>query len=154
MQLPSIDVVERVVQTLHAHDLAPALGGSGLLVALGLAETANDWDLTVDAPENAVRTALDNGRFSFRDETTADHLYATERRFVIDGGDHSIDLLVGFALRSSDGVVRLPTRVTGWWNGLPLADPVVWERAYALLDRPAKAAALRRWLASAARPSS
>ncbi|AGP56349.1 hypothetical protein M271_24275 [Streptomyces rapamycinicus NRRL 5491] len=126
--------------------MEPALGGSGLLVALGLAEVAHDWDLTVDSPEDAVREALAEGGFRFSDRTGGDRLYATRRRFVIDGGDHSIDLLVGFALRSTDEVVPLPTRVTGAWRELPLADPVVWERAYVLLGRPGKAAALRQWL--------
>ncbi|WP_132821925.1 hypothetical protein [Streptomyces hainanensis] len=126
--------------------MEPALGGSGLLVALGLAETAHDWDLTVDSPEDTVRGALDEDGFAFSDATGGGRLYATRGRFVIDGGDHSVDLLVGFALRSVDEVVSLPARVTGSWRGLPLADPVVWERAYVLLGRPAKAAALRQWL--------
>ena len=126
--------------------MEPALGGSGLLVALGLAEIAHDWDLTVDSPDDAVREVLDEGGFRFSDGTGGDPLYATRRRFVIDGGDHSIDLLVGFALRSADQVVPLPSQVTGSWRGLPLADPVVWEQAYVLLGRPGKAAVLRQWL--------
>lgn len=126
--------------------MEPALGGSGLLVALGLVTIAQDWDLTVDSREDAVREALDEGGFRYWDGTGGDRVYATRRRFVIDGGDHSIDLLVGFALRSADEVVPLPTQVTGSWRGLPLADPVVWERAYLLLGRPKKAAVLRQWL--------
>lgn len=133
---------------MRAHGLVPALGGSGLLVALGLAETAHDWDVTVDAPVAAVDTALRLGGLSYTDATSGDALYATRRRYVIDGGDHQVDLLVGFALCGPAGVERLPTRVTGTWQGIPLADPVVWERAYTLLNRPEKAAALRRWLAS------
>ncbi|MFE0424914.1 hypothetical protein [Streptomyces sp. NPDC058953] len=126
--------------------MEPALGGSGLLVALGLADQANDWDLTVDSPGDAVHQALVEGGFGFTDRTGGDRLYGTRRRFVIDGGDHSVDLLVGFAVRTADEVVPLPTRVTGVWRELPLADPVVWERAYVLLGRPGKAALLRQWL--------
>jgi hypothetical protein len=128
--------------------VAPALGGSGLLVALGLTETARDWDLTVDAPEHVVRAALRDTGLSFRDGTARGGRYATECRFVIDGGDHSVDLLVGFALYGPSGIETLPTRISGHWNGLPLADPAVWARAYRLLDRPAKARALERWLAT------
>ncbi|MEU6115888.1 hypothetical protein ABZ840_15355 [Streptomyces sp. NPDC047117] len=146
MRTPPVDVVMRVVRSLRARGMEPALGGSGLLVALGLTEIAHDWDLTVDSPEAAVREALDDGGFRFSDGTGGDPLYATRRRFIIDGGGHSIDLLVGFALRSADEVVPLPSQVTGSWRGLPLADPVVWERAYVLLGRPKKAAALRQWL--------
>lgn len=146
MGTPPRDVVDHLVRALRARGMEPAVGGSGLLVALGLADTANDWDVTVDAPDDAVRRVLGEEGFRFADGTTRNATYATRRRFVVDGGDHSVDLLVGFALRSADGEVPLPTRVTGWWNGLPLADPAVWERAYVLLGRPEKAAALRRWL--------
>ncbi|MER5969227.1 hypothetical protein ABT112_05675 [Streptomyces sp. NPDC002055] len=146
MRTPPIDLVKRVVWSLRAQGMEPALGGSGLLVALGLAEIAHDWDLTVDSPDEAVRDALAEGGFRFSDGTGGDPLYATRRRFVIDGGDHSIDLLVGFALWSADQVVPLPSQVTGSWRGLPLADPVVWEQAYVLLGRQGKAAMLRQWL--------
>lgn len=147
MRIPPLDVVERLVRSLRARGMEPAVGGSGLLVALGLAEEANDWDVTVDAPDDAVRRVLDEDGFAYSDGTSGDGLYATERRYVVDGGDHSVDLLVGFALQAEDGgVERVPARVTGTWNGLPLADPAVWARAYELLGRPAKAAALRDWL--------
>ncbi|MFD5552821.1 hypothetical protein ACFWIA_03150 [Streptomyces sp. NPDC127068] len=146
MRIPSVTVVQHVVRCLSTHGMEPALGGSGLLVALGLADTAHDWDLTVDSQGEAVREALDEGGFSFLDATGGDPVYATHRRYLIDGGDHSVDLLVGFALRTADEVVPLPSRVTGSWSGLPLADPKVWERAYVLLGRHHKAALLRQWL--------
>ncbi|MER6840388.1 hypothetical protein [Streptomyces platensis] len=150
MQTPTTGVLRGVIRILRARGMEPALGGSGLLVALGLAEIAHDWDLTVDSPADAVREALGEGGFRFSDGTGGDRVYATRRRFVIDGGDHTIDLLVGFALRSTDEIVPLPTQVTGSWRGLPLADPVVWERAYILLGRSGKAALLRQWLSDEA----
>jgi len=51
--------------------LAPAVGGSGLLVALGLAEVAHDWDVTVDAPVPTVAAALDETSFSYRNGRTS-----------------------------------------------------------------------------------
>lgn len=137
---------------MQAQGLSPALGGSGLLVALGLTDTAHDWDVTVDAPVATVYAALDGGGFTYTEATAGDGVYATGRRYVIDGVDHHIDLLVGFALRGPAGVEKLPTRISGTWRGIPLADPVVWERAYTLLNRPTKAAALRQWLASGESP--
>lgn len=143
MDTPPFGAVTRLVDALRSAGLTPALGGSGLLVALGLADTAHDWDLTVDAPEARVRAALDAGGFSYADRTSDTAPYATARRFVIAAGDHEIDLLLHFALHGPAGPEPLPTRVTGTWRGLPLADPVVWARAYDLLGRPEKAAALR-----------
>lgn len=148
MSLPPLGVVTRVVAALHARSLTPAIGGSGLLVALGLAEVANDWDVTVDAPQAAVAEALHAAGIAYRDGTGEGGVYATERRWVINGGDHEVDLLLGFALRGPAGVEQLPTRVSGRWRGLPIGDPAVWARAYLLLERPAKAEVLYSWLRS------
>jgi hypothetical protein len=131
--------VHRLVAVLQIASWRPAIGGSGLLVALGLAGKARDWDVTVDAPAEAVVATLDRAGLSYRDETRTDGIYASDRCLVLDG---PIDLLVNFALRGPDGVERLPTRVTGCWSGLPLADPAVWARAYRMLGRDAKAALL------------
>ncbi|WP_028921456.1 hypothetical protein [Pseudonocardia acaciae] len=144
MSVPRLDVVLAVVGALRADGLVAAVGGSGLLVALGLAEVAHDWDVTVDAPTSSVAAALRRGGLDFRDGTERGGVYASDARYVIDGGDHDIDVLVNFALRGPGGVVRLPTVVTGCWRGLPLADPEVWARAYRLLGRAAKATALER----------
>ncbi|MBO0882449.1 MAG: hypothetical protein J2P17_19380 [Mycobacterium sp.] len=135
-----------MVQALTVHGLNPALGGSGLLVALGLADVAHDWDVTVDAPNTAVIAALADAALEYRDGTIREGIYATSRRYVIDGGSHDVDLLVNFALHTPTGIETLPTRVTGRWRGIPLADPAVWARAYRLLGRGAKAEALERWL--------
>lgn len=146
MQIPPVEPVARLVTALERAGQRPALGGSGLLVALGLADAANDWDVTVDAPVSAVTEALDAGGFGYRDETLTTGVYATGLRLVVAVDGHDIDLLVNFALRGPHGVEPLPARVTGRWRGLPVGDPVVWERAYRLLGRGAKAALLERWL--------
>jgi hypothetical protein len=134
------------VDALTVHGLNPALGGSGLLVALGLADVARDWDVTVDGGNTAVIAALDDSGLKYRDGTVRDGIYATGRRYVVDGGGHDVDLLVNFALHAPTGAETLLTRVTGRWRGIPLADPAVWARAYRLLGRGAKAEALERWL--------
>jgi hypothetical protein len=144
---PPLATLAHVIDVLERNGLTPALGGSGLLVGLGLADHANDWDVTVDAPNDAVAAALDEAGVGYRDATVRDDAYATGIRYVIDGGDHDIDLLVNFALRGPSGVEALPTRVTGRWQGLPLGDPAVWLRAYRLLGRPSRADVLERWLA-------
>ncbi|WP_146147483.1 hypothetical protein [Prauserella shujinwangii] len=146
MRIPPLDPLLHLVATFEKQGLAPAVGGSGLLVALGLADTARDWDVTVDAEVPPVVAALEHTGLPYRDGTDHD-FYATERRYVVDGGDHDLDLLVNFAIRTPGGTERLPARVTGRWRGVPLADPAVWARAYRLMNRPAKAETLERWLA-------
>ncbi|MBN6038339.1 hypothetical protein [Amycolatopsis sp. 195334CR] len=146
MRIPPITVAQRVVTALEAGGFTAAVGGSGLLVALELSDVANDWDVTVDADAHEVGAALERAGLTYRDDTAGGG-YATDVRFVVSEAGHEVDVLVGFALRGPDGVERLPTRVSGHWRGLPLADPRVWARAYRLLDRPAKAEILDRWLA-------
>ncbi|PXY33459.1 hypothetical protein BAY59_10245 [Prauserella coralliicola] len=131
-----MEPVVRVVTALRAAGLNPAVGGSGLLVALGLAEVANDWDVTVDADAETVREALDAASLTYRE--------LDQGRYVIDG----VDVMVNFALTGPAGVEALPTRVTGEWQGLPIGDPEVWARAYRLLGREAKADLLERYLES------
>jgi len=132
-----------VIAALEAGGLTPAIGGSGLLVALELVDVARDWDVTVDAYAHEVVGAMDQAGLVYRDDTVRDDLYATDVRFVVSVAGHEVDVLVGFALRSPAGKVeRLQTRVSGHWLGLPL----VWAWAYRLLNRPAKAEVLEQWL--------
>ncbi|MFF5993063.1 hypothetical protein [Prauserella flavalba] len=134
MRIPPLEPAARVVTALREAGLAPAVGGSGLLVALGLAEVANDWDVTVDADAETVTTALDAAGLSYRP--------LDQGRYAIG----EVDLMVDFALPGPAGVEALPTRVTGEWQGLPIGDPEVWARAYRLLGRDAKADLLERYL--------
>lgn len=55
---PRLDVVRRVVASLVAGSVPVALGGSGLLAALGLVDRVRDWDLTTDGTPEQVIAAL------------------------------------------------------------------------------------------------
>jgi hypothetical protein len=131
---------------MRERGLVTAIGGSGLLASLGLVEEVHDWDLTTDAPTHSVVEALRSAGWPFRNATVRDGVYATRDRFAVEGADHEVDVLVGFAAYDGDQVVHLPTRVTGHWNDLPMADPVVWARAYRLIGRTDRAALLDEWL--------
>jgi hypothetical protein len=144
--MPHLDVVLRTVDTLQKHAMVTALGGSGLLAALGLTDRVRDWDLTTDAEPDLVASALRAARLRHDQVTAGDGGYATRARFRVDGGDHEVDLLVGFAFRVDGSTIPMPTRVTGHWQGLPLGDPVVWAQAYRLMGRPGRVAALQTWL--------
>jgi hypothetical protein len=148
IQMPALDLVQATVTALQEQRLIVALGGSGLLAALGLTRRVRDWDLTTDAEPPAVERALRAGRLEYSMVSAGDGVFATRSRYRIDADDHEVDLLVGFALRTSDGTVAIPTRVSGSWRGLPLADPAAWALAYELMGRHESAGLLRSRLNS------
>lgn len=118
---------------LEAQGISCALGGSGLLAALGLETIVRDWDLTTDAALEAV-TAATSGR---RGELCGPSGLHADSKLVF--AEPCIELIVGFALQSGGRVCRLPTIVTGRWRGLPLGSPETWAIAYALMGRQEKA---------------
>ncbi|HYM80903.1 MAG TPA: hypothetical protein VEY91_05775 [Candidatus Limnocylindria bacterium] len=129
---PLIDVVHR----LEERGLVCALGGSGLLAALGLETSVHDWDLTTDAPVDDVLAALDGLPFQ---RFGPDDLHADQKLA------HSpVEVIVGFAFFAEGGIVRIPTLVRGRWRGVPLGSPECWAVAYALLGRTEKSERLFR----------
>ena len=125
---PLLDVVAR----LEAAGLVCALGGSGLLAALGLAHAVRDWDLTTDAPIEAVRAALDGLAVTWKG---SDALHA-DQKLMLD--DAAVEVIVGFAFHVGGRVVRIPTIVSGRRDGVPIGSPEAWAVAYALLGRREK----------------
>jgi hypothetical protein len=125
-----------LAERMERAGMVVALGGSGLLAALELTDSVGDWDLTTDAPLDRITAALAGEPFTHKgpDALHADH------KLMLAGG--SIDLIVGFAFHTPRGVVRIPTRASGRWNGIPIGSPEGWAVAYHLLDRPRKSEAL------------
>ncbi|MBI3539408.1 MAG: hypothetical protein HY076_03950 [Candidatus Eisenbacteria bacterium] len=119
---PPIAPLAEVVARLERAGFALALGGSGLLAALGLSDTVRDWDLTTDAAQDETRAVV------------AD-LEPTE-------------LICRFAFHVKGGVVRIPTVVTRHWRGIPVGSAEAWAVAYALMDRGEKSERLFTWLAA------
>lgn len=146
-KIPPLEPVSTLIASLESHKAVAAIGGSGLLASLGLVDTVRDWDVTSDAPTSVVVEALKAEGLTARFETDRGGIYATRERLVVEAGGHGIDLLLGFAARTADGVVRFPTRVVGRWLGLPIADPVVWRDAYRAIGREERAILLDVWLA-------
>lgn len=133
---PPKEPLIRLLERLQAAGIEAAVGGSGLLFPLGLVGKVNDWDLTTDGAPEQVRAALDG--LSWEDRTGGFD-YATAGRFVVFAGDMEIDLICRFAVAGEAGVVRLPTLVTGHWQGIPLGSLEVWAAAYWLIGRTQKA---------------
>jgi hypothetical protein len=145
VQLPPLPVVAAVIDALLVQGAAPAVGGSGLLAALGLVDRVRDWDVTTDAPTATVQAALSSTGLPVDPVPAGEGRYATRARFAVDGDGHDVDVIVGFAVRDHGDVVPLPTRVTRTWLGLPIADPRVWLEAYRLLGRHDRALLLQHW---------
>lgn len=122
-----------------------AAGGSGLLAALGLIDRVRDWHVTTDAPTQTVQAALSATGLPVAPASAGQGSFATRARFAVRGVGHDVDVLVGFSLRDRGQVFPLPTRVTRTWRGLPIADPMVWLRAYRLLGRHDRADQLQHW---------
>ena len=148
-----MDVLRAVLAALDEVGVVAALGGSGLLAALGLVDRVRDWDVTTDADPDVVRSALDAHRLAHQAEPAGDGVFATTAHLRVDGGDHDIDLIVGFAVRVGDAVITLPTRVTSHWDGIPLGDPRIWAAAYRHISRHDRADVLDEWLAGVTQES-
>ena len=144
-EVPELGVVQLVLHSLKESGLVAAIGGSGLLAALGLTQVVHDWDVTTDGPTSIVEVALDTAGVSYREAPAGIGVYASDGLYVVDGGSHEIDVIVGFAVRVGGRRIELPTRVSATWQGIPLADPSVWERAYRLIGQPSKADLLSQW---------
>ena len=138
---PSPDPLLDAVRRLEGAGLVVALGGSGLLGALGLGSEAHDWDLTTDATPDEVVSRLAGIEIE-RVGTSGIH---ADHKVRIAGG--AVEIICGFAIRSGDGVVRIPTVVTDRAEGVPLGSPEAWAVAYALLGREEKSERLLKWLA-------
>jgi hypothetical protein len=133
---PPLALLRDYVERLERGGLTVALGGSGLLAALGLGDTVRDWDLTCDAPLDRVVAALDGEPFVHHG---SDELHADQKLAL---ADDTVEVILGFAFHVGGAVVRIPTIVSARVEGIPLASPEAWAVAYALLDRPPKSDAL------------
>lgn len=138
---PPLPPLHDVIGRLERAGITAALGGSGLLAALGLATEVRDWDLTTDASQGEVAAAL----AGLDQELAGSSGVHADHKVMLPGV--SVEVICRFAFHVKGGVVRIPTRVTRRWQDVPVGSPEAWAVAYALLDRPAKADLLWSWLA-------
>lgn len=133
---PPLALLCGAVERLERGGVTVALGGSGLLAALGLVETVGDWDLTTDDPFGRVAAALAGEPYT---DHGSDDLHADRKLVLADG---AVELILGLAFHVAGGVVRIPTMVSARVEGIPLGSPECWAVAYDLLGRREKSAAL------------
>lgn len=137
---PPLETVRALQAALAEAGVASVVGGSGLLAALELVTEARDWDLVL--PAGSLETAervLAALELEATRAPVGHPLYATEAMLAVDAGDHTIDVLVGFAVRTPDGVVAIPARQGGVWRGLMMARADDWAVAYRAMGRDAHA---------------
>ena len=137
---PPLAGAHEIVARLERAGITVALGGSGLLAALGLATSVHDWDLTTDAPRDRVEAVLVGLPWGYKG---SDELHADEKLIV---PALELEIIRGFAFFTAHGIVRIPTVVTRRWAGLPVGSPVAWAVAYGLLGREPKCEALFAWV--------
>jgi hypothetical protein len=140
---PPLETVRALQAALADAGVPSVIGGSGLLASLGLVDEARDWDLVL--PAGSVETAERVLAALGLDATRAPEghpRYATEAMLAVDAGDHSIDVLVGFAVRPARGVVAIPPGAGDTWRGLVMARADDWAVAYRAMGRDARAALL------------
>ncbi len=146
-QLPPLEPLRQVARHLDAASIEWALGGSALLHALGLSNSVGDWDLTVDVSQEDAHAAL-------RDLAPTLHgnfrIHADHKVVCFDGTVEVICRFAFFRPDGGDGVIRIPTMVSGMWNGFPTGSPEAWAVAYTLMigekpGRAEKAEALFAW---------
>jgi len=140
---PPLAPLRAVLERLDGAGIACAIGGSALLVSLGLARAARDWDVTTDA---AIETLDERFAGVPHERFGASGIHA-DHKLVFEGG--AVELIARFAFVTDAGVCRIPTAVAARWNGLPMGSPEAWAVAYALLARDPREGAGRAGKAAA-----
>lgn len=124
---PPLPPLHLAIARLEAAGIPHALGASGLCASLGLVPVVHDWDVTCEASLDTLTELFaeqPHERFG-NSGCHADH------KLNLEGG--GIELIARFAFFVADGIVRIPTRVTGYWQGVPIGSPEAWAVAYALM---------------------
>jgi hypothetical protein len=137
---PPLPPLLEVIRRLERAGVEVALGGSGLLAALGLGNTIRDWDLTTDAEQPGVHALLADLGVALAGSSG---VHADSKVML---PSLEIECICRFAFHVDGAVVRIPSVVTRRWRGVPVGSPEAWAIAYALLGRAEKSERLFGWL--------
>lgn len=124
---PPLAPLHMALARLEDAGIPHALGASGLCASLGLVTVVNDWDVTVEASLDTL-AGIFAGQPHERFGNSGCH---ADHKLNLEGG--AIELIARFAFFVDGGIVRIPTRVTGHWQGIPVGAPESWAVAYALM---------------------
>lgn len=138
------NTLQSVTSLLEHAGIDYVVGGSGMLLGLGLTDNVRDWDLMTDAPEAEVRAALAD--VELIEESGSSELYGSGCKLRVEGTKPEVEIIVGFAIRADRKDCRMPALTAGVRDGLRIASPEVWLAAYALMGRTEKANLLEHYL--------
>ncbi|TXK76389.1 hypothetical protein [Paenibacillus sp. N3.4] len=136
--------IYRVTEAIHSKGISYAIGGSGLLLSLGLISAMNDWDVMTEAPLDALIASLYKERIEVL--PSGDEPFNSQYRLLVQTDDKPIEIIGSFQLKTDSGIARLPAISAHIWKGLAIASPEVWAVAYELMMRPHKAELLWTYL--------
>ncbi len=97
-RIPSLVALKLISTRLSAVGVNHALGGSGLLYALGLLEEVKDWDITTDATFEAVLLVLQGLEWK---RIPPSDTFKSEYFININIDGTPIHLIGGFAIKTS-----------------------------------------------------
>ncbi|WNR45431.1 DUF402 domain-containing protein [Paenibacillus roseipurpureus] len=121
------------------------LGGSGLLLSLGLIETVNDWDVMVETPQEDVLDALQH--YEVEQLACGDFPFGTAYKLLVTHPQGpQVEIIGRLSVYSDKGLCHLPSVPYSVWNGIQVGSPEVWYVAYALMNRREKAEILLAYL--------
>lgn len=153
LELPPLEPLRVVTSRLDAAGIEWAVGGSGLLAALGLVDRVNDWDVQVESNAEPLQFLFATLPHSFHGHggCHADWKlsFDEQRTEVIPRFAFFVprEAVTGFSVpdgtsgsgaspaASAPLVARIRMQVSGHWRGLPIASPEGWACAYWLMGR-------------------
>lgn len=136
-----------VTEKLEQSGISYSLGGSGLMLSLGLTNAVGDWDVMVEASKDRVLHALQ--RDQIEERRSGDYPFGTKYKLVIQGHGPQVEIIGGLSIYTNKGLCKLPSIPSSIWNGIQVGSPEVWYAAYALMNRMEKAAVLLAYLKKA-----
>jgi hypothetical protein len=128
---------------LQASGIKWALGGSGLIFNLGLCKDFSDWDITTQAPQVDIKTALKDIPYRALRKTK---LFQSDYCLRFSEDPKRIDLIGGFRLQSNGVKYSIPMHISAVKNEIPLASPEWWFCAYWLMGELAKSELLFQYV--------
>jgi hypothetical protein len=129
---------------LKKHNISFSLGGSGMLVALGLlpASERNDWDILSDCPMDQILPLLTDSK-----HIQPQKPFASEYLLKFEHLGEKIDWIGKFAIYDQNNHLHQFTSMPHSYHlGVPLSDPKDWLKVYELLNRKDKVEILKSYL--------
>jgi hypothetical protein len=144
---PDITSLAVVTGKLEQSGISYSLGGSGLMLSLGLTNAVGDWDVLVEASKDRLLNALQHDQVE--EMTSGDYPFGTKYKLVVHSQGPQVEIIGGLSIYTDKGLCRLPSIPSSTWNGIQVGSPEVWYVTYTLMNRMEKAAILLSYLKEA-----